>query len=86
MMYDWGYHGYGFGFGFGLGAIGMLIVAALVVIPFWRICEKAGYSGFASLLVCIPLVNVIFLYWLAFSDWPSLRDGGLGPTSRQPAP
>jgi hypothetical protein len=45
----------------------------LIVWPFWRICEKAGHPGIAALLVFIPVVNLIFLYWLAFSDWPSLR-------------
>lgn len=51
----------------------MLLVLAIVVVPFWRICRKAGYSGWLSLLVVIPLVNVIFFYFLGFSEWPALR-------------
>lgn len=51
----------------------MLVFAAIMVIPFWRICQKAGYSGWLSLLVLIPLANLIFFYFLAFSEWPAQR-------------
>ena len=57
MMHEWGYS-----YGFGIGPLGMLAVAALIVWPFWRICEKAGYPGVMALLVFIPVVNLIFLY------------------------
>lgn len=69
MMHEWG-------FGFTMGPFGMLIIAALVVIPVWRICEKAGFSGFLSLLIFVPLVNIIFLYWLAFAEWPNQKSAG----------
>ena len=58
---------------FGLGPFWMLLVAAIVVLPFWRICTKAGYSGWLSLLILIPLANVVFVYFLGFSEWPSSR-------------
>lgn len=48
----------------------MLVVAVLVVVPFWRICQKAGFPGALSLLALIPLVNLGFLYLLAFTRWP----------------
>jgi hypothetical protein len=51
----------------------MLIMAAIVVIPFWRICSKAGFPGWLSLLMLIPLVNIAFLYFLAFAQWPANR-------------
>ncbi len=54
----------------------MLFFLAIVVVPFWRICTKAGYSGWLSLLVVIPVANVIFFYFLGFSEWPSLRGDG----------
>lgn len=74
MMHDWG-----FGYGFAFGPIGMLVVAILIVIPFWRLCERAGFPGLVSLLILIPLVNLLFLYWLAFAEWPSRRSA---PPSR----
>ena len=55
------------------GAIMMLIFAALVVIPFWFIFTKAGYSKWLSLLMLVPIANVIMLYFLAFSTWPIHR-------------
>lgn len=58
---------------FGGHLVWMLVMVAIIVIPFWRICSKAGYSGWLSLLILIPLVNLVFLYFLAFSEWPSHR-------------
>lgn len=73
MMHEWG-----FGYGFAFGPIGMIIFAVLLVIPFWRICERAGYPGITALLILIPLINLIFLYWLAFAEWPSRRSVSQG--------
>ena len=64
-------NGWGFGYGMGFNPLWMLVIAALVVVPFWRICEKAGFNGALSLLVLVPLANLLFLYWLAFSEWPA---------------
>ena len=50
-----------------------LVGAIVVIIPFWRLCQRAGYSPWLSLLMALPLVNLIFLYVLAFSNWPSQR-------------
>ena len=51
----------------------ILIFAAAVLIPYWKIFGKAGFSPWLSLLMFLPLVNIGLLYFLAFSDWPSLR-------------
>jgi len=45
----------------------------LVVWPFWRIFDKAGYPGIMSLLMIIPIFNVIALFFLAFAQWPVLK-------------
>jgi len=50
-----------------------LIGAIIAIIPFWRICQRIGWSPWLSLLMALPLVNLIFLYILAFSAWPSQR-------------
>jgi hypothetical protein len=60
----------------GFGPLWMLLISAIVVLPFWRICIKAGYSGWLSLLVLVPVANVVFVYFLGFSEWPSLRGDG----------
>jgi hypothetical protein len=46
-----------------------LIGAALVILPFWMIWKKAGFSPWLSILMLVPLVGVIMLYVLAFSEW-----------------
>ena len=51
----------------------MLVWIVIVVVPFWKITTKAGYSGWLSLLMIVPLVNLAFLYFLAFAKWPSLE-------------
>jgi len=50
-----------------------LIGAIIAIIPIWRICARVGYSPWLSLLMAIPVVNIIFIYFLAFSDWPSQK-------------
>lgn len=71
MMHEWG-----FAYGFNIGPLGMILIGALIVWPFWRICNKAGFPGILALLVFIPLVNLFFLYWFAFTDWPSVDRKG----------
>jgi hypothetical protein len=44
-----------------------------LLIPYWRIFKKAGFSPALSLLMLIPLINVALLYYLAFTEWPSLK-------------
>jgi len=61
----------------GIGQLAMVLVwVVLVIVPFWKITTKAGYSGWLSLLVVVPIVNLIFIYFLAFSKWPGLRQSG----------
>jgi hypothetical protein len=55
---------------FGFGWLWLLVWGAIVLVPFWRICERAGYPGPLSLLILVPLVNIGFLYFLGFSRWP----------------
>jgi hypothetical protein len=52
---------------------GFLIIAIIGVVPFWKICERIGLSPWLSLLILVPLVNLIFIYFIAFSEWPSQK-------------
>ena len=68
---------------FGIG------MAAVMVIPYWKIYTKTGQAGAMALLQLIPLVNIVMLYVLAFSEWPIEREmraakearGGAGQTT-----
>ena len=57
------------------GPLMMLVFAALIIVPFWFIFRKAGYSQWLGVLMVVPIVNLVMLYFLAFSDWPRLREG-----------
>lgn len=59
---------------------GWLVFAVIAIVPFWRICTRIGWSPWLSLLIVIPLVNVIFVYILAFSEWPSQKGPAASPT------
>jgi hypothetical protein len=78
------YHGF-YGMG-GFYGFWWPTAAILLIIPFWRLCLRIGHSPWLSLLLLIPLVNLIFVYFIAFSQWPSERGstgtgGGAGPVS-----
>jgi hypothetical protein len=50
-----------------------LIFVIIAIIPFWRICKRVGFTPWLSLLILVPLANLFFFYYLAFSEWPSQR-------------
>lgn len=70
-------------------AFGAVVLAFLV---YWKLFTKAGYSGWLTLLMFVPIVNLGTFLFLAFSDWPvhqelrRLRErlGSAGPASRYP--
>jgi hypothetical protein len=48
----------------------ILVCLAIVIIPFWFICKKAGFSPWLSLLCIVPSLGIlILLYVLAFAQW-----------------
>jgi uncharacterized membrane protein YhaH (DUF805 family) len=54
----------------------LLLPLAIIGVYFWmivRILNKAGYSGWWSLLMVVPLVNIVMVWVFAFSDWPALK-------------
>ena len=51
-----------------------LIFLPLLILPYWKIFSKAGFSGALSLLMVVPLVNLAVLYYVAFSKWTIQQD------------
>jgi len=47
----------------------ILIGIVIMLIPYWMIWKKAGFSPWLSLLMFVPLVNIVALYMLAFMEW-----------------
>src|SRR5580700_8277683 len=53
-------------------AIARLLAALVLIIPTWRICTRAGFSGALSLFHLVPVIgSFIVMAVLAFSDWPN---------------
>ncbi len=48
----------------------ILVAVAISVTVYWRVATKAGYAGALSLLMFLPLVNLVMLLIFAFSEWP----------------
>lgn len=62
---------------FGLGLpefIIMVIIGVVIALPNWKIFSKAGFSGWWSLLMVVPVVNILLEYYLAFAEWPIHRE------------
>jgi hypothetical protein len=57
-----------------------LIFSVVMLIPYWFIFKKAGFSPWLAILVLVPLVNIILLYAIAFAEWRVV------PVTRYPAP
>jgi hypothetical protein len=69
------------GFVFFASIVGM----AIVIIPFWFICKKAGLSPWLSMLNLIPgLGYLVLLYILAFADWKVAPVAQTGWPPQQP--
>lgn len=51
-----------------------LVIMVLVIIPIWKILQRVGLDPRLSLLMLIPAINILLLYYVAFTRWP--RDAG----------
>lgn len=56
------------------GLLLMFVMIALVIVPFWKLWQRTGHSGAISLLMVVPVLNVVMLYVLAFKKWPIEND------------
>lgn len=46
-----------------------IVAVAVGIIPYWKIFGKAGFSPWLSILMLVPLLNLVVLYIVAFSTW-----------------
>ena len=53
----------------GVYLIFMVVILAVLIIPFWFILKKAGFSPWLSLINIVPFGTLILLYILAFAEW-----------------
>jgi hypothetical protein len=51
----------------------LLVLVLIGIVPYWKIFEKAGFAPALSLLMLVPLANIVVLFFLAFAEWPALK-------------
>ncbi|SIS70316.1 hypothetical protein SAMN05421759_102485 [Roseivivax lentus] len=52
----------------GGGILWLLIVGALVVIPFWKLLPRFGIPNWVAIFAIFPVVALILLWVMAFKD------------------
>jgi uncharacterized membrane protein YhaH (DUF805 family) len=50
----------------------VILVLVIFIVPVVKIIQKAGYSGWWTLLWFVPFANIIMLWVFAFAEWPNL--------------
>ncbi len=73
----------------GFYLIFIVVIMAAIIIPFWFILKKAGFSPWLSLINIVPFGTLILLYILAFAEWkviPAPQIGWAPPPAYPPQP
>ena len=47
---------------------------ALLVVPTWRILQRAGFNGAWALLMLVPVVGLLVPWVVSFLKWPTDRE------------
>lgn len=65
----------------------ILIGMAIIIVPTWFICKKAGFSPWLSMICLVPSFGLlILLYVLAFADWKVVPAPQMAWTPQPPYP
>ncbi len=51
------------------------LILVVFIVPMWRIVSRAGFHGAWSLLMVVPLLNLVLLWVFAFMRWPRDQAG-----------
>jgi hypothetical protein len=72
--------------GFAFFGVIAVVFLAIVMVPFWFILKKAGFSPWLTLLFIVPLGNLVLYYMLAFGEWKVMPvpQAGWGPPPPYP--
>ena len=60
-------------------AVILLMCLPMYILPavaLWKICSRLGFSGVLGLLWFVPIANIVLLLYIAFAEWPVLKDRG----------
>lgn len=50
--------------------LALAIYAVVFGVPAWQIFKRMGYHPAVSLVMWIPLINIVALWAVAFMKWP----------------
>jgi hypothetical protein len=50
------------------------LTCAVLLVPAGKILSRAGWNGWLCLVLLVPFVNVIALWYFAFARWPALQN------------
>ncbi|UEM24834.1 hypothetical protein JL100_034405 (plasmid) [Skermanella mucosa] len=48
----------------------LVVLSGLIAVPLtacWKLCRRTGRSGWFSLLLLVPVLNVVAVYWFVLS-------------------
>ncbi len=51
-----------------------VVGTAIALIIWCKLFSKAGYDWATGLLVLVPIANLVVAFYLAFADWPVLKE------------
>ena len=51
-----------------------LIATVIKILLICKIFSKAGYCWAFGLLMLVPIANIVMGFYLAFADWPVLKE------------
>ena len=64
--------GYGMMYGYGpFHWLWFIVVVAVVLYPTGRILSRMGFSPLWSVLAFVPILNLVALWVVAFTEWPA---------------
>ncbi|MBC7157361.1 MAG: hypothetical protein H5U20_07585 [Rhodobacteraceae bacterium] len=52
----------------GSGWLWLIVLAALVVVPFWRLLPRYGIPAPVAIIAAFPLAALVLLWVIAFKD------------------
>jgi hypothetical protein len=52
----------------------VVITTAITLLIWCKLFSKAGYSWALGLLLLVPIANIVVPFFLAFADWPILKE------------
>ncbi len=54
------------------GFLMALLFGLIIVIPFWKIFDRVGLPSWLAVLMIVPVLNLVLMYYLAFTEWPAV--------------